>query len=82
MDNVLQSALHGAIIGGAIGLVGGVVMLIIKMTRKQKCPDCGELLPTVGAPKSGQEPMGGGQTCPKCGCQVDRKGKKIGGENS
>lgn len=42
------------------------------------CPSCGNTLPCVRVPSSFSQIMWGGWTCPKCGCEIDRKGKKIG----
>jgi hypothetical protein len=68
-------AISGAIIGG---LGGGIAVLIWGLTRpSRKCPDCGEALPRIRKPANRQQALWGGTTCPKCGCEMDRHGKKI-----
>lgn len=41
------------------------------------CPDCDEPQPRVRKPKNMREAMWGGNTCAKCGCEMDKWGKKI-----
>ncbi|HZS41100.1 MAG TPA: hypothetical protein VFF06_29930 [Polyangia bacterium] len=69
----MSSALQGALIGAIAGLVTVVVMGLVV---RRKCPDCGEKLPALRRPSSAQQAVWGGWTCPKCGCEVDRKGRK------
>jgi transposase len=65
----------GAIIGA---VVGGVAVLIIGLLAPARtCPDCGEPLPKVRKPANRRQMLWGGWTCPKCGCEVDRKGRKV-----
>ena len=68
----------GAIVGG---LAGGVaVLLIALLLPRRKCPDCGEPLPKFRSPASLRQAMLGGWTCPKCGCETDRRGRKVVGQ--
>jgi DNA-directed RNA polymerase subunit RPC12/RpoP len=41
------------------------------------CPSCNSALPRVRVPSSFTQMMWGGCTCPKCGCEIDRKGNRI-----
>jgi hypothetical protein len=65
----------GAIVGGIGG--GLTVLLLALLPPARKCPECGLQLPKVRAPGSFRQVMWGGWTCPECGCEVDRKGKKV-----
>jgi len=40
------------------------------------CPDCGALMPQVRQPKSLGQALWGGGTCEKCGCEMDKWGRK------
>jgi ssDNA-binding Zn-finger/Zn-ribbon topoisomerase 1 len=66
----LSPALFGAIAGGL-----GVLVYALIVPAK-KCPDCGTPLPKFRKPANKQQAMWGGWTCPKCGIDIDRKGKK------
>ena len=56
-------------IGIICGVVGGLAVLIIALViPAQKCPQCREKLPKFGGSK---------RTCKKCGCVVNKSGKKI-----
>lgn len=46
-----------------------------------QCPRCREPLPVIRVPKSLRETLWGGCTCKKCGCQVDKWGEPIRGQN-
>lgn len=48
----------------------------INLERVQ-CPSCSTQLPQLRAPTSVQQALWGGYTCPKCGTQVDKWGRKI-----
>jgi hypothetical protein len=41
------------------------------------CPRCNALLPQVRKPRSSQQTMWGGWTCPKCGVDVDKWGREV-----
>ncbi len=76
---ILDAALSGGIIGGVVGGVSaglGVLLFAFLIPRK-KCPDCQTLLPRFRRPANRQQALWGGATCPECGCEVDRQGRKI-----
>lgn len=64
----------GAIAGGIAGGLGVALWAILQPAKK--CPDCGTPLPKFRVAKTKQQMMWGGWTCPNCGCDIDRKGKK------
>jgi len=41
------------------------------------CPRCNMLLPQVRKPRSLQQSMWGGCTCPNCGVEVDKWGREV-----
>ena len=43
----------------------------------QDCPDCGIRLPMVRKPANWRQALWGGATCPRCGCEIDRFGRKV-----
>jgi hypothetical protein len=71
----MEPWLMGAIVGGIAG--GLAVVLLALLMPPRKCPDCGEVLPKFRAPAGARQTFWGGWTCPKCGCEMDRKGRKI-----
>ena len=71
----LQGAIIGAIVGGIAGGLGVLIMALVMPHRK--CPDCGELFPRFRKPANRGQALWGGYTCAKCGCEIDRKGRKI-----
>jgi hypothetical protein len=72
-DNMSQ-----VMVGVLCGVAAGVVVVIIALLRPaKKCPGCGEPLPKFRKPANSKQALWGGWTCPKCGCQIDRKGNKI-----
>jgi hypothetical protein len=73
----MEPWLSGAIIGGVAG--GLAVLIIALVSPRQKCPNCGELLPRFRKPANRRQALWGGNTCPRCGCEVDRRGRKIQG---
>jgi len=75
----LDAVINGAIIGGIVGgVVGGLSVLLFGLLRPvPKCPECGEQLPKVRKPANRRQILWGSWTCPNCGCEVDRKGRKV-----
>ena len=73
---LIEGAIIGAVAGGLAGLAVGVLKLL---APRKKCPDCGAVLPAARRPAGTRQALAGGWTCPKCGCEVDRQGRKIGG---
>lgn len=67
--------IKGAIIGAVAAAV--TVVLIALLQPRRKCPVCGDPVLKFRKPTSGSEAMWGGWTCSKCGCKMDRKGRKI-----
>lgn len=63
------------IIGAVAGGVGVVVFGLLRPARA--CPQCAARLPKFRKPANRSQAMWGGTTCPACGCESDRKGKKI-----
>jgi hypothetical protein len=41
------------------------------------CPDCGSPMPQVRQPKSLRQTLWGGGTCTRCGCEMDKWGRKL-----
>ena len=41
------------------------------------CPDCDEELPPTRKPANIRQLLWGGNTCPACGCELDKYGSKI-----
>jgi hypothetical protein len=71
MDPWLAGGIFGGISGGL-----AVLLLALAMPRR-KCPDCGEPFPRFRKPANRRQALWGGGTCAKCGCEVDRRGRKI-----
>ena len=45
--------------------------------RVVNCPECSTPQPRARKPENMREAMWGGNTCPECGCEMDKWGKKI-----
>jgi hypothetical protein len=77
-----EAALGGAIIGGIVGGIGGglAVLLFALFQPRRKCPDCEEPLPKYRKPTNFRQFMWGGWTCKNCGCEVDRRGRRLDSE--
>lgn len=45
--------------------------------RRLSCPNCGTQMAQVRAPSSTGQGLWGGCTCPKCGCQMDKWGRRL-----
>ena len=68
----------GLIIGAFAGLAGGLVVLLIGLFQSaKKCPECGESVPKFRKPANRRQALWGGWTCSQCGCEMDRRGRKI-----
>jgi hypothetical protein len=71
----------------AVGLVAVIYGTLAK-TRwginlgNVSCPRCNSLLPQVRKPRSLQQSMWGGWTCPNCGVEVDKWGREVNTTNS
>lgn len=75
------------ILTGLLGLFGLVVRDTIRKRGRwgvnvkglagMECPACGEELPAIRKPKNLNQTLWGGCTCPKCGCEIDKWGKKV-----
>jgi hypothetical protein len=65
--------------GGIVGGVGGglAVLLVGLLMPARKCPECGEPFPRFRKPANRRQALWGGNTCANCGCEVDRRGRKI-----
>jgi hypothetical protein len=74
-DAVVRSAVIGGVGGGL------AVLLIALVSPRRTCPGCGYRLPKFRRAATGRQALWGGWTCPGCGCEVDRKGKKVGGRD-
>jgi hypothetical protein len=78
MDEAIGGAIIGAIVGAVVGGAVGVVMLVLALLRKPKpCAECGAPAPKVRKPANRRQMLWGGWTCPECGCEMDRRGRKI-----
>ena len=76
----MEPWLIGAVFGGiAGGLAAGLAVLVwVLLTPARPCPDCGTSLPKFRKPANRRQALWGGSTCPECGCEVDRRGRKVG----
>jgi hypothetical protein len=74
----LGAGLIGGIIGGiAGGLAGGLIGLIWALLQPRRyCPECATPLPKIGL-KCRRSFWRGGWICLGCGCEIDRKGRKV-----
>jgi len=68
------------IIGAVVGITGGLLTLLF--ARRKTCSNCGNLFPRIDLPRSLKQWVTVRRTCRKCGCEVDRRGKKIDVEPS
>ena len=69
---------HPAILG-AVGGGLGVLALGLLLPRRN-CPTCGEPLPKFRRPRNMRQRLWGGSTCPRCGAEVDRRGRLVEGD--
>ena len=79
MNNIFDGAINGGLIGGlAGGLAAGLIVAPLAIFQKPKrCPECDEPLPKTRKPTNRRQMLWGGWTCENCGCEIDRKGKRI-----
>ncbi len=54
-----------------------MILLLMACMPKRRCVECNEPLPRVRFPTSVRQLLRGGWTCPACGCEMDRQGRKI-----
>jgi hypothetical protein len=74
----MDTFIAGAVVGVSVGIVLAIVFVIYALVLKPlKCPDCGASLPTFRKPANKRQAIWGGWTCPQCGCEVDRRGRKV-----
>jgi predicted RNA-binding Zn-ribbon protein involved in translation (DUF1610 family) len=54
-------------------------LLVVRKLRTpaRRCPDCGNELPFFRTPQNCREALLGGWTCPQCGLQLDRFGRRL-----
>jgi hypothetical protein len=71
----MEPWLIGAIAGGVAA--GVLVPIVALLAPQRKCPDCGEPCPRFRKPANRRQALWGGWTCAKCGCEVDRRGRKV-----
>jgi hypothetical protein len=66
------------ILAGIIG--GGATFLVLALTLpERKCPNCGRRLPKLQPPANRRQALWGNRTCLRCGCEVDRQGRRVSG---
>ena len=49
--------------------------------RPEDCPRCGQRLPTVRRPRNLRQAVWGGWTCERCGVELDKWGRPVGGSD-
>jgi predicted RNA-binding Zn-ribbon protein involved in translation (DUF1610 family) len=65
--------------------VGAVLVLVGTVVKNRwginveplRCPNCGDLLGRVRIPKNLSQTLWGGNTCDKCGVEVDKWGRPV-----
>ncbi len=55
-----------------------VLLILLVLLPRCRCPKCRERLPRLRVPTSGRQFLQGGWTCPGCGSELDRQGRVIG----
>jgi hypothetical protein len=63
------------LVGGVLG--GTAVLLLGLLLPGKKCPDCSQPLPRFRKPANISQALWGGWVCSRCGCKVDRRGRKV-----
>ena len=77
-DRAMDEAIIGAIVGAVVGGSVGLVMLVMALLGKPKpCAECGAPAPKIRKPANRRQRLRGGWTCPECGCEMDRRGRKV-----
>jgi len=74
MEALIGGAIIGAIVGGAVGLV---VLVWTLLQKPKTCAECGAPVPKIRKPANRRQMLWGGWTCPQCGCEMDRRGRKV-----
>jgi hypothetical protein len=65
--------------GFTVGILTVAVFFgVMFLLPAKPCGGCGELLPKVRRNPSRAQALRGISICPKCGCEVDRLGRKVG----
>jgi endogenous inhibitor of DNA gyrase (YacG/DUF329 family) len=61
------------VVASIVSSVVAVVLVLLLATARvsRACPSCQSALPRFRAPKSWQEALWGGVTCPTCGVESD-----------
>jgi hypothetical protein len=82
MNEFWSHLIYEVVLGGAVGAVVATVVVLPLMLGlaylfPKNCPECAAPLPKLRVPTSVRQAFWGGWTCPVCGCEVDRRGKKI-----
>lgn len=68
----------GIVIGVAAGVAGGLAVLVFALVQKRPdCPECGAPMPKVRTPANRRQMLWGGWTCPGCGTELDRRGRRV-----
>jgi hypothetical protein len=73
------------VVVASLVLVGVLLVAFGTVTKNQwginlepvNCPACGSPMPQVRQPKSLRERLWGGGTCGKCGCEMDKWGRRL-----
>jgi hypothetical protein len=74
----MDGSIGGAIIGAVGGALVGLVLVVIALLQKPKrCAECGAPVPKVRTPANRRQMLWGGWTCRECGCEMDRRGRKV-----
>ncbi len=74
----MDGLLNGLVIGAVAGALGGLAVGVIALFQKpKKCPECGTPAPRFRQPANHRQALWGGWTCLECGCEVDRRGRKV-----
>jgi hypothetical protein len=77
---MFEGMIRGAVVGAVLGVILGVLLLVARLFNllpSGKCPQCGEQLPQLRKPANRKQLLWGGGTCPKCGCEIDARGRKV-----